>query len=196
MFGGLDMEILLATRNIGKFKEVEALLKESNITLLSLLDLNDFTDVLEDQDSFQGNAYKKANTYFEKYHIPTLADDSGLCVDALDGAPGVQSARFSGENATDENNYVMLLDKLTSLENRNAHFHCTLCFITKENVQYFEGKLHGLIAKEPKGTHGFGYDPVFFVTEYQRTLAELEPNLKNTISHRAKALEAFKKYIH
>lgn len=185
------MKILLATRNKGKFKEVEAVLHNSNITLLSLLDLNDFTDVEEDQDSFQGNAYKKARTYFEKYQIPTLADDSGLCVDALDGAPGIRSARFSGQSATDINNYELLLEQLRGKPNRNAHFHCTLCFVTKESVQYFEGKLHGLIAETPKGTHGFGYDPVFFLEEYKTTLAEIDPQLKNIISHRAKALRAF-----
>jgi XTP/dITP diphosphohydrolase len=189
------MKILLATRNKGKFKEVKAVLKESNITLLSLLDLEDFTEVIEDQDSFQGNAYKKAKTYFDKYHIPTLADDSGLCVDALDGAPGIHSARFSREAVTDEDNYQLLLEKLKTVESRKAHFHCTLCFVTEQEVQYFEGQLHGLIAQSPRGNHGFGYDPVFFLEEYQTTLAEMEPKKKNEISHRAKALEAFKNYI-
>lgn len=189
------MKVLFASNNLGKLSEVRNVLADTDIEILSLADVANETIVDEDQPSFELNAYKKAKTYFDLYGIPTLADDSGLCVDALHGAPGIFSARFAKLGATDSDNNLLLLKQLEGVTNRKAHFICVLCFVMQDDVHYFKGYLHGMIHTEPIGNSGFGYDPIFYVPEEKATLATLGQQKKNTISHRAKALQEWKKSL-
>jgi XTP/dITP diphosphohydrolase len=191
--GKSSPRIVFASKNRGKIKEFKKLLEGTGITLLSLDDYPDMPDVEEDGKTFFENAFKKASAISKYTGEVAVADDSGLEVDFLDGRPGIYSSRFSGQNATDEENIIELLRELKNVpaKERKAAFKCVLVIYRPDGkFESFEGTLKGEIGLEPRGSEGFGYDPVFIVPEYDRTVAELDPDVKNRISHRA---EAFKK---
>lgn len=184
------MKIFLATGNKHKIEEITAIFKNvKNIEILSIKDGIEIPEVVEDGDTFEANSAKKALEIAKYTGMITIADDSGLCVDALDGAPGVYSARYSGENATDDSNNKKLIKELQGKENRKAHFVSVVTLGKPDGRSYsFRGEVPGEIIDEPRGDKGFGYDPYFFVAEYGKTLAEM-PDVKNIISHRANALK-------
>ncbi|AJY71151.1 purine NTP phosphatase [Geobacter sulfurreducens] len=190
--------LVVATRNKGKLREIAAILDGLPFTLLSLEDFPDFPEVEEDGKTFEENALKKASVAANITGLPALADDSGLVVDALDGKPGVYSARYSGENASDEANNAKLLSELESVpyEERTAAFRCTIALCSPGGKRYtFSGELHGVILDSPRGTGGFGYDPLFFVSEKGATMAELPLEAKNAVSHRGRALALLKDHL-
>jgi len=185
-------EVVVATKNPGKLNEFVRMLHTFDIRIHSLDDYPNIPDIVEDGSTFEENAKKKAEFIRDLLHIPALADDSGLMVDALDGAPGIYSARFAGEEKNDEKNMQKLLEQLQGMEgeNRKAHFVSVIALaVPQEPTIVVRGTLSGVIAMEPRGNHGFGYDPIFYLPEYQKTLAEISHELKNKISHRAAALE-------
>lgn len=187
------MQILVATSNQGKLAEIKALFgPENDFGILSLIDFLDLELPEETGDTFEENAALKAEAASKATGLVTIADDSGLCVDALGGAPGVRSARYAGDDATDERNWMKLLDELKDVpdEKRTAAFKCVIALSAPDKeTQLLIGEVKGVIIYEPKGTNGFGYDPVFYYPPYSKTFAELTPNEKNAISHRAKALK-------
>jgi len=191
-------ELLVATGNRGKFREIEGLLRDEVAKLYSSEDFPGMPQVEEDGTTFAENAVKKARSAASATGKPVIADDSGLEVDALGGQPGVYSARFAGKDADDSENNSRLLGELGSLpdEQRTAAFRCViaLCF-PDGRCRAFSGALHGVILKEPRGSEGFGYDPLFLVPGYGRTLAELPLEVKNAISHRGQALAKLKEYL-
>lgn len=183
------VKLLIGTRNPGKLREYTALLADLAVTLTSPLQESFTLEVKESGKSYAENARLKATAYAEVSGLLTLADDSGLEVDALGGEPGLCSARYRGK-ASDEERYRLLLRKLEDIpwEGRTARFRCVIAVATPEGeVHTAEGICEGFIAYEPRGEHGFGYDPVFYVPEYEKTIAELPPAVKNRISHRAQA---------
>ncbi len=181
--------LVLATRNKGKTSEIRGLLKDYPIDIRNLDDFGPIPPIVEDGDTFEANAYKKASLTARYLGHPALADDSGLVVEALDGAPGVLSARYAGDDATDEQRYLKLLEALGDSENRKAHFQCVLSLAVPTGPALtYEAKCEGLIALKPSGTGGFGYDPVFFYPEFGKTFAELTMEEKSSVSHRGKAL--------
>ena len=190
------MKLVLATRNKGKIAEIKKLVSDlSQVELVFLDDFQNLPDIAETGKTFKENALIKAKEIASLTGHWALADDSGLVVDYLQGAPGVYSARFSGEKATDEQNNAKLLALLKDVpwEKRQAKFVCVIAICNPKGQCYtLEGECKGYIALEPKGTYGFGYDPVFFVPAYGKTMAELEPEIKNQISHRAMALKQLK----
>lgn len=197
----LSKGVLLATGNKNKVKEIVSILKDLDcLKVFSLADkgFNEM-DIPETGRTFKENAYIKAKAYSEKYKMITLADDSGLEVDYLGGEPGVHSARYAGAKATDKEKMAKLLSEMrgVSASQRRAAFKCFICLYdpNSDDKLYSEGVCEGKISDSPKGNNGFGYDPIFVVDEYNRTMAELLPNIKNKISHRAKALEALKDAI-
>jgi XTP/dITP diphosphohydrolase len=183
-------ELVLATRNRHKGEELVALLGDLGITIRTLDEFPNAPDVVEDGDTCEANAVKKARAIAEFTGLPAVADDTGLEVDALGGRPGIYAARYAGEDATYEDNCRKLLRELMGVprEQRTARF-LTVAAIAfpDDSVQVTRGTLEGLITESPAGTHGFGYDPVFFVSELGKTLAQLSAAEKNRISHRAKA---------
>jgi XTP/dITP diphosphohydrolase len=191
----IPREVVIATRNPGKFREIEAILSPLHLKLLSLRDFPDLPEVEEDGATFAENAGKKARAIARLTGRPAIADDSGLAVDALGGQPGVLSARYAGGNATDRERYQKLLDEMAGIPEgkRQATFVCVLAVaFPSGKMQVVEGECRGWITFAPRGKHGFGYDPIFFVPEFAKTMAELEPEVKNRISHRARALEKLK----
>lgn len=187
------MKVVLASNNPGKIREFGAYLKHEDITLVSQADLG-VTDIAETGLSFIENALIKARHAAKMTGLPALADDSGLCVAALEGAPGIYSARYAGPNATASDNIKKLLAALSQTpdEQRQATFHCVLAFVLDANDPMpliAEGSWSGMIAKTTSGTAGFGYDPIFFLPERQQCAAELDADTKNRISHRAVALK-------
>ncbi|MDZ7315647.1 MAG: RdgB/HAM1 family non-canonical purine NTP pyrophosphatase [candidate division KSB1 bacterium] len=190
---GLPKQIILATRNRDKVLEIKALLRDLPIEIRSLADLSEL-EIEEDQDTIQGNAEKKARRLFESFHIPSLADDTGLEVDALGGAPGVYSARYAGDKASYEENVDKLLKELSGvpLEQRTARFRTVMAFAYEGGILFSEGVCEGLILFERRGNGGFGYDPVFYYPPLQKTFAELTLEEKNSVSHRSIALQNMK----
>ena len=191
------MRLVVATRNRGKLAELRSLLgAHRGLELLCLSDLLLFFEVVEDGDTFLANAQKKAREVALATRLPTLADDSGLLVDALDGAPGVHSARFAGEQASDDENNTRLLELLANVptEDRRARFRCVLALATPDGTlgPHTEGECEGRIVREPRGAHGFGYDPLFEVEGLGRTMAELSSAEKDDLSHRAVATRRMK----
>ncbi|MBN1399772.1 MAG: XTP/dITP diphosphatase [Anaerolineae bacterium] len=187
------MRLLIATRNRGKKAEYADLLAGLDLELMSLADLGIEEEVPEQGATFAENALAKARAYAALSGLVTLADDSGLEVDVLDGAPGVYSARYGGEGASDEDRYHRLLAELKGIPEarRTARFRCVIAVVWPDGRERIvAGACEGRIALEPRGEHGFGYDPVFYVPEYACTMAELTPDVKNRISHRARAAEA------
>jgi XTP/dITP diphosphohydrolase len=193
------MKLVLATRNQDKVREIGEILKiEHEIELLSLHNYPDAPDVVEDGKTYEENAIKKASTLAEYTGHLTIADDSGLEVDALDGAPGVHSARYAGENASDQDRVVKLLDALQNVpgDRRSGRFICAVAIADPlAQVLVVRGVCEGRIIRMPRGTKGFGYDPVFVPVGYDKTFAELGDEIKNQISHRAKALDEAKKLL-
>jgi XTP/dITP diphosphohydrolase len=184
--------LLLATRNCGKALEVKGILADLPVTLLTLRDVKAAPEVVEDGRTFRENALKKARILAHWWKGPVLADDSGLEVDALGNAPGVRSARYAGEGATDLDNNRKLLAELrhVSLPRRTARFRCVLVLVLPSGPEWVvQGTCEGRIAEEPRGGHGFGYDPLFWYAEFGQTFGEIEPDEKNRVSHRARALE-------
>ena len=189
------MELLLATRNESKVSEIRDLLSELPLEVLSLQDIG-FNRILEETGTtLEENALLKARAVFQELGRPVLADDSGLEVQALEGAPGVYSSRFAGPEATDEENNQQLLERMKGLprEERRAQFRTVLALILPGEEPYLlEGRCEGYIACSASGDYGFGYDPLFVIPEYEQTFAQLGPEIKNNISHRARALEKLK----
>lgn len=186
------MRLLIATGNSGKLRELKQLLASSGLEIIGLDQFNNPPKVVEDGRSFEENAVKKAVTLARFSACPTLADDSGLCVDALNGAPGIYSARYAGSGADDAANNARLLRELAGLERteRRAHFYCSIALAWPDGrFQTVNGRVDGFILDEPRGTEGFGYDPLFLVPEYGKTMAELSASVKNRISHRGQALQ-------
>ncbi len=188
------MKLIFATNNQHKLQEIKKILP-SNIELLSLADINFTEDIAETGATFEENAAIKARTIFEKTGIPSFADDSGLAVDALKGAPGVKSARYAGEPANDKNNLALLLKNLENESNRNAAFHTIICYKTATEELFFSGKIEGTITEKPSGLNGFGYDPIFIPKGYNLTFAEMMLDQKNSISHRKIAVDGLLGYI-
>ena len=181
--------IVLATRNSGKIREFQQLLKNFPVEIKNLTDFGPIPEVEEDGKTFDDNAYKKALFTAKALGLPAISDDSGLAVDALNGAPGVKSARYAGENATDKANIEKLLEEMKGKDDRRAAFECVISIAVPTGPALtYEGRCEGKITQEPKGTSGFGYDPVFFCPQYGKTFAELSSDEKNMISHRGKAL--------
>jgi len=183
-------ELVLATRNRNKVIELVALLGDLGIKIRTLDEFPDAPDVVEDGDTCEANAVKKARAIAESTGLPAVADDTGLEVDALGGRPGVYAARYAGEDATYEDNCQKLLRELTgvSREQRTARFLTVAAIaLPLDGIRVAQGTLEGVIAEEASGTLGFGYDPVFLIPELGKTLAQLSADQKNTISHRAKA---------
>jgi XTP/dITP diphosphohydrolase len=185
--------LVIATRNKGKTKEIEALLKDFPVDIKNLDDFGPIPHLKEDGNTFDENAYKKASFAARILGLTALADDSGLIVEALDGAPGIHSARYAGENATDEQRYLKLLDDMEGKSNRKAAFECVISIAVPAGPALtYEARCEGLIATEPAGSNGFGYDPVFFYPPYNKTFAQITGKEKNRISHRGKALAELK----
>ncbi len=187
--------LLIATNNQGKVREIKAILGGFYDDIVSLKDAGISLDVVEDGDSFEANAIKKAREAAEVAGCDALADDSGLCVDALDGAPGIYSARYAGEDATDEQNNEKLLKNLEGIQNRGARFVSVVALIAGDKVTTARGEVCGVIAQAPSGNGGFGYDPLFYVPELRQTFAEIPAEIKNSLSHRARALSALQKKL-
>ncbi|WP_028547642.1 XTP/dITP diphosphatase [Paenibacillus sp. UNC451MF] len=196
----LGSEIVVATRNAGKVKEFEPLFRQKGIAVKSLLDYEDIPDIVEDGDTFAANALIKARAVALQLGVPAIADDSGLCVDRLNGEPGVYSARYAGEPANDEANNRKLLEELSKLpahESQSdtlspARFVSAICFVDAEGriISEIEGYCEGEILSAPRGDHGFGYDPLFYIPAMNKSMAELSLRQKNEISHRGKAIQA------
>ena len=193
------MNLVLATRNQGKVREIGDILQDQNgVKLLSLRNYPDAPAVVEDGKTYEENAIKKAATLAEHTGHLTIADDSGLEVDALDGAPGVHSARYAGENASDQDRIIKLLDALQNIpdDRRSARFICAMAIAAPlAQVRVVQGACEGRIIRAPCGGSGFGYDPVFVPMGYDKTFAELGDEIKNQISHRAKALGMARKIL-
>lgn len=188
----MDNIIVLATSNKNKLKEIKELLKDFSVSIRSLADFGPMPEAVEDGETFDDNAYKKAFHYARMLGLPCLADDSGLVVDALEGRPGVYSARYSGPNATDWDNCEKLLTEMQGKENRAAHFVCVLSLATPDGPALtWEGRCDGVITTERRGESGFGYDPVFFYPEFGKTFAEVPMDQKSSVSHRGRALAEF-----
>lgn len=187
------MEIVIASRNKNKIKELQALLSRfvEGVTLLSLDDIGYAGDIEEDGETFRENALIKARVAASTGKIG-VGDDSGLCVNALDGAPGIFSARYAGEHGDDGANNEKLLRELSDKSDRSAAFVCTVACVMPDGREFcVEGRAEGSILFEAKGENGFGYDPLFYYPPLDKTFAELSSEEKNTISHRAVAIEAF-----
>lgn len=181
--------LVLATRNQGKTAEIKALLKDHPIDIRNLDDFGPIPPIEEDGATFEENAYKKASLTARYLGYATLADDSGLVVEALNGAPGVHSARYAGENATDAQRCHQLLTALENSDNRKAHFACVISVAVPTGAALtYEGRCEGQITREPAGSNGFGYDPVFLCPELNKTFAQMKMQEKSRYSHRGKAL--------
>jgi XTP/dITP diphosphohydrolase len=192
------MKIVFASGNDGKVKEIKEMLEGMGIELVSLKDYTGVPEIVEDGNTFLENALKKARIISAFTGETVLADDSGLQVDVLGGEPGIYSARYAGEKATDDDNINRLLARLKNIprEKRNAFFCCALVlYRTDGSYDCFESKWPGLIIDERRGDNGFGYDPVFYVPELKKTAAELPPEIKNKVSHRGQAFAQLKKSL-
>ena len=191
-------QLVVATRNQGKILEINALLTGLVDQISSAADFADFPETIEDAATFEGNALKKAREAAHFTGLPALADDSGLVVDALNGRPGVYSARYAGDGAGDAANNALLLSECRNVpeEHRQAAFVCVLAFVTPEGVErLFTGRVAGRILSEARGKGGFGYDSLFLVDGFDRSMAELELAEKNEVSHRAQAFMKFREYL-
>lgn len=192
---------VLATKNPHKLDEMKSILADAAVDLRSAFEFADLEDVDEDADTLQGNALKKARYTFSMTGLPSIADDTGLEVDALGGRPGLYSARYAGEKATYEENVSKLLDQLHQLESkiansdRKARFRTVIALVDGEKEYLFDGICEGVITPERRGLKGFGYDPVFLPDGYDETFAEMSPEIKNRISHRGRALEELKRFV-
>jgi XTP/dITP diphosphohydrolase len=181
--------IVVATKNPGKSVEIRKILKDFPCEVFPISEIDSEFHVEEDGQTYTENAIKKAKMAAARTETLAIADDSGLEVDALDGAPGMYSARFGGEDLAQSKKNKLLLHQLQGIRDRSARFRCVIAIVSPEGkVETTEGVCEGLIGTEERGTNGFGFDPIFIVPEYGATMAELGPTVKNRISHRAKAL--------
>jgi len=189
--------LLLATKNKDKITEISQLFANLPITLVSALDFKELPRVEEDGDTLEANAIKKAVEYSRATGLPTIADDTGLEVDALNGEPGVNSARYAGDHASYSDNVQKLLRAMQGVKpaERTARFKTVIAFANGDVIETVTGQCEGVIIEFPSGGQGFGYDPVFYVPEYDRTFAEVDVELKNQISHRGRALVKMKEYL-
>lgn len=193
------MQIILGTRNKNKVKEVKAIFENivPNVQIISLDEIDPnrlIEEPIEDGQSFYENSLIKAKYYFEKTQLPTICDDSGIVVDALGGKPGIYSARFSLGTKyelpnVDKSNNIMLLDLMINEDNRNGHYACEMVFYDGINIISGYGELNGTVLYEEQGDGGFGYDPLFYIPEYECSLGELDASIKNKISHRFNAIK-------
>jgi XTP/dITP diphosphohydrolase len=193
-----DLKAVLATRNQDKVREIKHILADVPVELVSLDDFPLVQSAVEDGTTFEENAIKKALHVWEETGLAALADDSGLEVDALDGEPGVMSARFAGEPVSYEANNAKLVELLRGLpeEKRKARFVCVAVLVSPKGKMVLQrGEVKGIIIEKPRGTGGFGYDPVFYLPRLKKTVAELDEETKNEMSHRAKAFTALKPFI-
>lgn len=190
----MKKKLVFATNNAHKLEEIASILGEK-IELLSLKDIGCIADIPETADTLQGNAIQKAEYIHNHYGFDCFADDTGLEVEALDGAPGVFSARYAGDGHNSEANMQKLLQNLQGVENRKAQFRTVICLILDGKQHLFEGICKGEIIKEKRGSAGFGYDPIFVPEGYNESFAQLGNAVKNKISHRAKAVEMLCKYL-
>ncbi|HTY25758.1 MAG TPA: XTP/dITP diphosphatase [Desulfomonilaceae bacterium] len=191
-------KILVATRNPGKLNEIRALLKRTPIEFVSLASFPELPEVVEDGEMFEENASKKARIMAKATGIVTLADDSGLCIDALNGRPGVLSARYAGEGASDAEKCARILSEMKDVPDslRTARFVCVLALATPGGEErLFRSACEGRITREPRGAAGFGYDPIFYYPESGCTFAEMDPESKNRVSHRGRALSQLRNYL-
>lgn len=200
------MKLVVATRNENKFREIERIFRDTPIRLTSLLELGiaetPEEDRLERAPGFAANALAKARYFHDRTGLPSLADDSGLRVDALDGAPGPRSKRYAppemqAEYGVDRANNLFLLRQLRGVpdDRRTAHFYCAAAVVLDDESRVFGGRVDGVILHEPRGEGGFGYDPLFYLPERGRTTAELSPEEKNEISHRGRAVRAARDWL-
>lgn len=194
----VPQKILIATKNQGKVKEISDLVGDLPIEFVSLTEFPNAPDVLEDGETFEDNALKKARTLAEATGLTTLADDSGLCVDSLGGRPGVLSARYAGESASDEEKCARILEEMREVPDseRTARFVCVLALVDPRGRQNtFKGVCAGRIIRELRGRRGFGYDPIFLYEEQGLTFAEMDMQSKNRVSHRGRALREFSEFL-
>lgn len=181
--------LILATTNKNKVKEFQEMLKDFPIEIRSLADFGPLPEAIEDGETFEENAYKKAIHTAKILGFPAIADDSGLVVEALDGAPGVYSARYAGDKATDKENVDKLLEEMKGVKNRKAAFQCVLSIAVPSGPALtYEGSCEGVILEERRGESGFGYDPIFYFEDLGKTFAECTMEEKNKVSHRGNAL--------
>jgi XTP/dITP diphosphohydrolase len=184
-----SVTLVIATRNPGKTAEIKDLLTRFPVNIKNLDDFGPIPAVKEDGETFEENAYKKASFTARILGLPALADDSGLVVNALDGAPGIFSSRYAGENATDEEKYLKLLDEINGAIDRSAAFECVISIAVPSGPALtYEARCEGLISDAPAGSYGFGYDPIFYYPPLKKTFAQLTLEEKSRISHRGKAL--------
>lgn len=191
-------EIVIATKNPGKAKEFQEMFAPLGYQVKTLLDYPEIPDVEETGQTFQENALLKAKEIANQLNCPVIADDSGLAIDALGGRPGVYSARYAGEPKNDERNIQKVLEELKDVPDneRTAHFICVLAVVVPgREPLLFEGRCDGVILREKRGENGFGYDPIFYVSERGKTMAEMTPAEKHSVSHRGKALAKFKNWL-
>jgi len=190
------MDILIASHNQGKILEIKKYFEHFNINFFDLKSIGIHESVSEPYDTFQQNSFHKADYYSSISGMLVLADDSGLEVECLNGKPGVLSARYGGDHLSDHERNLLLLDEISDFNNIKAKFKCvlTLCK-NQEWVSSFEGECEGLIIGKEKGSNGFGYDPIFFLEKYAKTMAEIDIEIKNKISHRAIALNKLSNFL-
>lgn len=189
-------EIIFASKNEGKVKEVRHILNGINAEIISLNDVGFKDEIAETEDTFEGNARIKAEAIYNKFKLPTIADDSGIIAIQLGNEPGVYSARYAGENASDEENNKKLLEKLRTFpEPHRGKFICAAVYFFGDDFITTRGEVEGIIIREARGTNGFGYDPLFLPDDFDKTTAELPSEIKNKISHRFKAFNQLKKYL-
>jgi XTP/dITP diphosphohydrolase len=189
-------KIIFASKNEGKVKEVRYILSGIEAEILSLNDVGFKDEIPETEDTFEGNAKIKAKIIYDEFKLPTIADDSGIIATQLGNEPGVFSARYAGENATDEENNKKLIEKLKNFpEPHRGKFICVAVYYYGNDFIVAMGEVVGEIINLPRGNNGFGYDPLFLPDGYDKTTAELPPEIKNKISHRYKAFSQLKKYL-
>lgn len=186
-------EILIATHNLHKKEEIQQILGEK-FQVTSLTDYNIHDEIIEDGNSFHENALIKAKFCYEKTGKPSLGDDSGLVVPALNGRPGIYSARYAG-NHDFAKNMAKVLDEMKEIEEREAYFVTVMCLVDESGENYFEGRIYGNLTREIKGEKGFGYDPIFIPENHEITFAEMLPEEKNKISHRRNAINKFLEFL-
>lgn len=187
------MRIIIATGNKDKVREINEILRGTDFDAVSMKEIGIDPEIVEDADSFEGNALIKARTVHELTKEYVMADDSGLCIDALDGAPGIYSARFCGEDSTYEEKFKKIFEMLKDVpeEKRTAQFVCAIAVVRPDGTSFtVRGECHGVLHEKPMGENGFGYDPIFYVPEFGMTTAQMSKEQKNMISHRGKALRA------
>ncbi len=188
------MDICFATNNAHKIEEIKAILG-NKYEILNLKDIGCYEELPEERDTLEGNSLQKAKYVFTKYKVSCFADDTGLEVEALQGAPGVYSARYAGEQRSAEDNINLLLKNLEGKSNRKAQFRTVISFIQPEGLHQFEGIAEGTILEERRGKGGFGYDPIFLPNGFSKTLAEMSMEEKNQISHRARATQKLVEFL-